>query len=214
MRAKDIPEDQAYALMRQVAMNDNKKIAEVARSIITAAMTRRLRIGYVPLTDAALLHVAKAQQLAAKRGLDVELVVESSCANIRDKPVAGHFDAAHLLAPAAIAVSLGIGQFKASLVAPVALGLNGNAISVSRPLFETLLGEAQGDVADPRVTAQALNRSKAPRGGTSPIDIRACVSLLHSSLPIAAMDAGWPNRARRGRQARRRAAAVHGRHPS
>ena len=39
-------------------------------------MTRRLRIGYVPLTDAALLHVAKAQQFAARRGLDVELVAE------------------------------------------------------------------------------------------------------------------------------------------
>jgi response regulator NasT len=37
MQAKGIPEDQAYALMRQVAMNGNKKLAEVARSIITAA---------------------------------------------------------------------------------------------------------------------------------------------------------------------------------
>jgi two-component system, response regulator / RNA-binding antiterminator len=37
MRAKAIPEDQAYALMRQAAMNENKKIAEIARSIITAA---------------------------------------------------------------------------------------------------------------------------------------------------------------------------------
>ncbi|MCI0466340.1 MAG: ANTAR domain-containing protein [Beijerinckiaceae bacterium] len=37
MRAKDIPEEQAYALLRKVAMNENKKIAEVARSIITAA---------------------------------------------------------------------------------------------------------------------------------------------------------------------------------
>ena len=37
MRAKAIPEEQAYALMRKVAMNENRKIAEVARSIITAA---------------------------------------------------------------------------------------------------------------------------------------------------------------------------------
>jgi AmiR/NasT family two-component response regulator len=37
MRAKAIPEEQAYALMRHVATNENKKIAEVARSIITAA---------------------------------------------------------------------------------------------------------------------------------------------------------------------------------
>ncbi len=41
MRAKAIPEEQAYALMRQVAMNENKKIAEVARSIITAAESLR-----------------------------------------------------------------------------------------------------------------------------------------------------------------------------
>lgn len=37
VRAKGIPEDQAYAMMRQVAMNQNKKLAEVARAIITAA---------------------------------------------------------------------------------------------------------------------------------------------------------------------------------
>ncbi len=36
-RAKAIPEEQDDALMRHVAMNENKKIAEVARSIITAA---------------------------------------------------------------------------------------------------------------------------------------------------------------------------------
>lgn len=37
MRAKSISEEQAYALMRKVAMNENKKIAEIARSILTAA---------------------------------------------------------------------------------------------------------------------------------------------------------------------------------
>jgi two-component system, oxyanion-binding sensor len=115
-------------------------------------MTKSLRIGYVPLTDAALLHVAKAQHFAAARGGEMELVADSSWANIRDKLVAGHFDAAHMLAPAAIAVSLGIGQIEAPLVAPVALGLNGNAITVSKVLFEALRPEAQGEVADPRVT--------------------------------------------------------------
>jgi len=37
MKAKSIPEAQAYAMMRKVAMNEHKKIADVARSIITAA---------------------------------------------------------------------------------------------------------------------------------------------------------------------------------
>jgi two-component system, oxyanion-binding sensor len=129
-------------------------------------MTKRLRIGYVPLTDAALLHVAKAQHFAAARGVEIELVPDSSWANIRDKLVAGHFDAAHMLAPAAIAVSLGIGQIEAPLVAPVALGLNGNAISVSQALFKALLLETQGEVADPRVTAKALARIAARRRET------------------------------------------------
>jgi two-component system, oxyanion-binding sensor len=134
-------------------------------------MTKRLRIGYVPLTDAALLHVAKAQHFAAARGVDIELTPESSWANIRDKLVAGHFDAAHMLAPAAIAVSLGIGQIEAPLVAPVALGLNGNAITVSQALFKLLLQEAQGEVADPRVTANALAMIVARRreSGEAPL---------------------------------------------
>ena len=37
MKAKSIQEPQAYALMRKVAMNENKRIAEIARSIITTA---------------------------------------------------------------------------------------------------------------------------------------------------------------------------------
>ncbi len=134
-------------------------------------MTKSLRIGYVPLTDAALLHVAKAQHFAAARGVEIELVAESSWANIRDKLVAGHFDAAHMLAPAAIAVSLGIGQIETPLVVPVALGLNGNAITVSRALYEALRQEAQGDIANPYVTAKALARIVARRreAGEAPL---------------------------------------------
>ena len=37
MKAKAISEEQAYAMMRKVAMNEKKKIAEIARSIITAS---------------------------------------------------------------------------------------------------------------------------------------------------------------------------------
>ena len=37
MAAKNLSEDAAYALLRRTAMNENKKIAEVAQSVITAA---------------------------------------------------------------------------------------------------------------------------------------------------------------------------------
>jgi len=37
MKAKSLTEDQAYTLLRKTAMNEKKKIAEVAQSVITAA---------------------------------------------------------------------------------------------------------------------------------------------------------------------------------
>jgi ABC-type nitrate/sulfonate/bicarbonate transport system substrate-binding protein len=126
-------------------------------------MMKPLRIGYMPLTDAALLHVAEARGFAKARGLDLELVRETSWANVRDKLAIGHFDAAHLLAPAAIASAIGIGQVAVPLVTPMALGLNGNAITVSQPLYDSLRGAACGDLSDPRVSAAALAKVVADR---------------------------------------------------
>jgi response regulator NasT len=37
MKAKNLTEENAYALLRKTAMNENRKIAEVAQSVITAA---------------------------------------------------------------------------------------------------------------------------------------------------------------------------------
>jgi response regulator NasT len=37
MKVKSLSEESAYALLRKTAMNENKKIVEVAQSVITAA---------------------------------------------------------------------------------------------------------------------------------------------------------------------------------
>jgi two-component system, response regulator / RNA-binding antiterminator len=37
MRSRGLPEDQAYALLRTTAMNQNRKLVEIAQSLITAA---------------------------------------------------------------------------------------------------------------------------------------------------------------------------------
>jgi two-component system, response regulator / RNA-binding antiterminator len=37
MKAKNLTEDAAYALLRKTAMNENRKIAEIAQSVVTAA---------------------------------------------------------------------------------------------------------------------------------------------------------------------------------
>jgi two-component system, oxyanion-binding sensor len=123
----------------------------------------RLRIGYIPLTDAAALIIAVDKGFTDKEGLTVELVREVSWSNVRDKLNIGLFDAAHLLAPLAIASNLGIGHVKVSLCVPYMLGLNGNAITISRSLYDVLTLAADGDLSDPRVSAKALARVVAER---------------------------------------------------
>ena len=123
----------------------------------------KLRIGFIPLADAAALIVAVDKGFTAAEGLDVELVREVSWSNIRDKLNIGVFDAAHLIAPVAIASSLGIGHVKVPIVAPFGLGVNGNAITVSPALHAAIAAAADGDILDPLVTARALARVIAHR---------------------------------------------------
>ncbi|MEA2830355.1 MAG: two-component system, oxyanion-binding sensor [Bradyrhizobium sp.] len=134
-------------------------------------MTNPLRIGFIPLVDAAALIVAVDRGFAAAEGLDVTLVREVSWSNVRDKLNLGLFDAAHLLAPVAIASSLGLGHVKVPIVAPFNLGLNGNAITVSPALHAAIMGELSGDPFDPMATALALSRVVAARRqkGTEPL---------------------------------------------
>jgi two-component system, oxyanion-binding sensor len=123
----------------------------------------RLRLGFIPLADAAATIIAVDKGFAAAEGLDIELVREVSWSNVRDKLNIGLFDAAHLLAPVAIASSLGIGHVKVPILAPFNLGLNGNAITVSPALYSALADAAAGDLIDPMVSARALARVVAAR---------------------------------------------------
>jgi ABC-type nitrate/sulfonate/bicarbonate transport system substrate-binding protein len=118
----------------------------------------RLRIGFIPLADAAALIVAADKGFAAREGLEVELVREVSWSNVRDKLNIGLFDAAHLIAPVAIASNLGIGHVKVPIVAPFGLGVNGNAITVTPALYAAIAAAADGSILDPMVSARALKR--------------------------------------------------------
>jgi two-component system, oxyanion-binding sensor len=123
----------------------------------------RLRIGFIPLCDAAALIVAADKGFAEAEGLKLDLVREVSWSNVRDKLNIGLFDAAHLLAPVAIASSLGLGHVKVPIVAPFGLGVNGNAITVSPALYAAIAKAADGDILDPMVSARALARIIAER---------------------------------------------------
>lgn len=123
----------------------------------------KLVVGFIPLLDCASLVVAAERGFAAQEGLDLRLVRETSWANIRDRVIVGHFDAAHMLAPMTIASSLGIGHIKAPFIAPLSLGLGGNAITVSSSLWAAMVQE--GAVAGNFTPSQgaALGRVIAAR---------------------------------------------------
>lgn len=123
----------------------------------------QLRIGFIPLADAAALIIAADKGFIASEGLDVELVREVSWSNVRDKLNIGLFDAAHLLAPVAIASSLGLGHVKVPIIAPLGLGMNGNAITVSPALYAAIAAAAEGNIVDPMASARALARIVARR---------------------------------------------------
>jgi ABC-type nitrate/sulfonate/bicarbonate transport system substrate-binding protein len=126
--------------------------------------SERLTLGFIPLVDCAPLVVAAEKGFAAAEGLDLTLVREHSWANIRDRVMLGHFDAAHMLGPMPIASTLGIGgHLEVPVMAPFSLGLGGNAITVSEPLFAAM--ERHGAILGegPARTGEALRRAIAAR---------------------------------------------------
>lgn len=94
-----------------------------------------LHAGFIPLCDCAPLIIARERGFDTEFGFSLRLHREVSWANIRDKTEHGIFDCAHMLAPMPIASTLGIGRAAVPMIAPMALNLNGNAITVSKALF-------------------------------------------------------------------------------
>ena len=151
----------------------------------------------------------------ARKGLLFELCAETSWANLRDKLALGIYDAAHMLAPAVVASTLGLDGFAAPMIGAVALGLDGNAISVAPALAAALREKIDGDARDPVVTARALAALVAERRaqGIAAAAFRPCLSLFHAPLPAQAVDARGRCRSR-GRPPDGDAAAADGGKPA
>lgn len=114
--------------------------------------------GFLPLLDAALLIIAREMDFARDEGIALNLVREISWANIRDRVAVGHFDMAHMLAPMPIAANLGLWPLGSSVIAPMALGLGGNGITVGLDLWRNLESAGAPPDLDAKGVGQALRR--------------------------------------------------------
>jgi len=91
---------------------------------------RKIKLGFISLTDCAPLVAAKELGLFAKYGVDVELEKEASWAVVRDKMLNGEIDGAHCLFSMPLSVYTGIGG-KAGSELKIAMVLNNNGQSIT-----------------------------------------------------------------------------------
>lgn len=94
-----------------------------------------LRLGFVPLIDAAPLIMARELGLFQKHGLQVQLSREIGWATIRDKVIFGQLEAAHALAVMPFVATFGQGCVPCPCVTGLVLNLNGNGITLSNELW-------------------------------------------------------------------------------
>ena len=68
-----------------------------------------LKVGFIPITCATPIIMAHPMGFYAKHGLNVEVIKTAGWAVIRDKTLNKEYDAAHMLSPMPIAITLGVG---------------------------------------------------------------------------------------------------------
>jgi len=88
----------------------------------------------MPLVDAAPLIVAREMGFDQAEGVSLDLRPAPSWSSLRDMLAFGHVDAAHMLSPVPVAMSLGLGGISTPLSAVSVLSLNGTVIGVGRGL--------------------------------------------------------------------------------
>ncbi|MEW6765211.1 MAG: ABC transporter substrate-binding protein [Pseudomonadota bacterium] len=89
-----------------------------------------LKIGFLPITCATPLVAADPLGFYEKQGLKVELNKTAGWAVVRDKTLAGEFDASHMLSPMPLAITLGLGATPTPMSIPAIENVNGNAITL------------------------------------------------------------------------------------
>ncbi len=136
-----------------------------------------LRVGFLPLVDAAPLIVASAMGFAEEEGLRLELVPTPSWAALRDLLAVGQVTAAQMLAPVPVALALGLGGNVARFEVLSVLNLGGNVFGLSRSLSARLREAGHGfGMDDARTAGEAL---LAAAGQTLRVGVPFAFSMHH-----------------------------------
>src|SRR6201999_3192389 len=90
-----------------------------------------LKVGFIPITCATPIIMAAPMGFYAKNGLNVEVIKTAGWAVIRDKTLNKEYDAAHMLSPMPLAITMGVGSTPQPYTMPAVENINGQAITLA-----------------------------------------------------------------------------------
>lgn len=135
----------------------------------------QITAGYVPLLDSAVLLATEEFGFAESEGLHLNLVRETSWANIRDRVAIGHLDVAHMLGPMPLSANLGLTPLDAAVIAPMALGLGGAAMTMSNAVWAKMAEAGAPEDGAPGPVGAALRKVVEDRARTGEPRLRLAV---------------------------------------
>jgi len=91
----------------------------------------KLSVGFIPITCATPIIMAHPMGYYSRHGLDVDVVKTAGWAVIRDKTLNKEYDAAHMLSPMPLAITLGAGAQPVPYTMPAVENINGQAITLA-----------------------------------------------------------------------------------
>lgn len=96
-----------------------------------------LTFGFIKLTDMAPLAIAYEMGFFEDEGLYVSIEAQANWKVLLDGVIDGQLDGAHMLAGQPLAATIGYGT-QAHIVTPFSMDLNGNGITVSNEIWESM----------------------------------------------------------------------------
>jgi len=148
----------------------------------------KVRIALLRLTDSAPVILAEALGLFTHAGLDVEISIEPSWANVADKLTYGLVDCAVMPPPLAFAIALGLRGPKAEVIVPITLSAGGNSLTLTRDVAAQIADEAKvkdGTAPDALVLGRGFAKwlgGRASRGAPPRLGIEHVFSTHHLLL--------------------------------
>jgi nitrate/nitrite transport system substrate-binding protein len=105
---------------------------------------KEVKIGFIPLTDCSSVVIASVMKFDEKYGIKITPSKEASWAAVRDKLVNGELDASHVLWGLIYGVQMGLGGPKKDMAILMNLNHNGQAMTLSRKLYDKGVRDATG----------------------------------------------------------------------